>query len=219
MAAGSRPETRLDPNSYQTLKMGDTSSEAAMQDLQDIVAGWREEHCNFGRALDVFEGQLERFQRGDAPDYHLMLDIMYYMTHYPDLFHHPEEELAFAQVGECEPAVRPVILELVKQHRSLRENGEELVEDLDGIVSGAISARERVETSGRTYVERLRSHIRKEEAELFPLVSRLLRDQDWAAIKRAVERRDDPLFGKVVWKQYRAIHLQIAKEAARESSE
>jgi hemerythrin-like domain-containing protein len=65
------------------------------------------EHANFDMLLELLEGQLDLFHDGKSPDYALMLDIMFYMTHYPDAFHHPREDLAFARIGEREPSTCP----------------------------------------------------------------------------------------------------------------
>lgn len=81
--------------------------------MTDSIARLREEHIKFNGLLDLLERQLELFHRGDAPNYQLMLDIMYYMTHYPDVFHHPKEDLAFAKVKEREIKARPVVEELM----------------------------------------------------------------------------------------------------------
>jgi hemerythrin-like domain-containing protein len=63
--------------------------------MTDTIAVWRAEHLNFAKLLDILEEQLQRFHTGDEPNYELMLDIMFYMTHYSDLLHHPREDLAF----------------------------------------------------------------------------------------------------------------------------
>ena len=54
----------------------------------------------------ILTAELDRFSRGQAPDYELMLDIMFYMTHYPDAVHHPKEDLAFAKIAERQPGSR-----------------------------------------------------------------------------------------------------------------
>ena len=185
--------------------------------MTDNIARWRAEHINFARLLDLLEGQLDLFHKGDAPSYPLMLDVMYYMTHYPDLFHHPKEDLAFAKVREREASAKAVVDELMGQHIVLRESGGKLVEHLDGIVNGAaILARESVEAPGRTYVEYFRNHMHKEETELFPSASTVLRKEDWAAIDAVMHDRQDPLFGKTVEKRYEALQRQIAREAGCE---
>jgi hemerythrin-like domain-containing protein len=52
---------------------------------------WHADHVNFGRLLNLLEGELRRLHDDRSPDYELMLDIMYYMTHYSDVLHHPKE--------------------------------------------------------------------------------------------------------------------------------
>ena len=53
--------------------------------MPDCIALWHAEHVNFATHLDLLEGQLDLFHTGASPDYELMLDIMYYMAHYPDV--------------------------------------------------------------------------------------------------------------------------------------
>ena len=183
--------------------------------MADNIARWHAEHGNFARLLDLLEAQLELFHAGEVPDYELMLDVMYYMTHYPDLFHHPKEDLTYARIKEREPGAGRVVDEVMKQHVVLRESGEKLVGRLDSIVDGAgIMARENVEVPGRTYVDYFRSHMQKEETELFPAARTVLRDEDWRAIDAAMRDQDDPLFGSSVAKRYETLHRQIARETA-----
>jgi hemerythrin-like domain-containing protein len=75
----------------------------------DRISLWHAEHLNFVTLLGLLEAELDRFSRGKAPDYELMLDIMFYMTHYPDVLHHPKEDLAFARIGARSPAARSLV--------------------------------------------------------------------------------------------------------------
>lgn len=184
--------------------------------MTDPIALLRAEHVKFAKLLDLLDRQLELFHGGDSPNYQLILDIMFYMTHYPDLLHHPREDLAFAKIKERESNVRSVVEELMQQHLLLKESGERLVADLDDIVNGSIVSRERVEEPGRTYVENFRSHMDKEETELFPAAAKLLRTKDWSAIDAAIQHREDPIFGDSAEKRYAAIREQIAQEASFE---
>src|SRR5215813_1728119 len=103
----------------------------------DRIALWHAEHLNFFTLLDLFEAELDRFSRGQAPDYELMLDVMFYMTHYPDVLHHPKEDLAFARIAELNPGVRSLIDALGAEHAGLKREGDALVIALDDIVNGA----------------------------------------------------------------------------------
>lgn len=181
--------------------------------MTDPIALWRAEHVNFDKLLDLLERQLDVFHKGDVPNYELMLDIMFYMTHYPDLIHHPKEDLAFARIEEHRGGIREAVEELTKQHLLLKESGEQLVVDLDGIVNGSIVSRERVEGPGRTYLTNFRRHMDIEERELFPMAAKLLRAQDWTDIDATIKPLEDPIFGKSAEKRYAAIREQIAREA------
>jgi hemerythrin-like domain-containing protein len=181
--------------------------------MSDSIALWHAEHANFATLLDLLEGELDLFHKGRSPDYELMLNIMFYMTHYPDVLHHLKEDLAFARIKEREVNARPVVDELTEQHAHLKEFGAALVRALDDIVNGSITAREHVEVPGRAYVAEFRSHMQREETAILPLAAKLLHDRDWAAIDAAIRHFDDPLFGKNGEVRYAALRGQIAREA------
>ncbi len=182
----------------------------------DTIVLLRAEHVNFAKLLDLLDEQLDLFHKDDSPNYELMLDIMFYMTHYPDLIHHPKEDLAFEKIKERNGNVRPAMEELMKEHVLMKESGQRLVADLDGIVNGSIVPRERIEGPGRTYVANFRSHMEKEETDLFPVAAKLLRPNDWSAIDAAIGPLEDPIFGKSAEKRYAAIREQIARETGFE---
>ena len=69
--------------------------------MSDTIALWHAEHVNFAQLLDLLEGQLDLFHKGESPYYELMLDIMFYMTHYLNQLHHPKEDSAFARIKQC----------------------------------------------------------------------------------------------------------------------
>jgi hemerythrin-like domain-containing protein len=185
--------------------------------MTNNIATWHTEHLNFARLLDILEEQLDRFHTGEGPNYELMLDIMFYMTHYPDLLHHPREDLALEIVRKRQPGAAPLADELMRQHEFIRKCGEELVSDIDFVVNGSILSREQVEAPGRKYIEYFRDHMRSEETEILPLVAGLLHASDWSTINATVKHREDPLFGGGEEKRYEALRREIARDARRPS--
>ena len=179
----------------------------------DRMALWHAEHVNFVTLLGLFEAELDRFSRGKAPDYELMLDIMFYMTHYPDALHHPKEDAAFARIAERCPGVRPVVQMLNAEHALLKREGDALVIALDDIVNGAITSRHHVEVPARGYIATFRGHVDREETEILPLAAALLDREDWMAIDSAIVQLEDPLFGQTQDKRYAALRRRIAHEA------
>ena len=181
--------------------------------MPHTLALWHAEHVNFARLLNLLDIELALFHGGKSPDYELMLNIMFYMTHYSDVLHHPKEDLVFAKIRERDRGVAATVDKLASQHARLHECGQDLVQQLDDIVNGTISSRASVETVAHEYVGTLRTHMRIEETEILPLAGRLLTNRDWTAIHAAVEHIEDPLFGRHPEKRYLALHQQITRQA------
>ena len=182
--------------------------------MPDTLALWHAEHVNFSRLLTLLDNQLALFHGGKRPDYELMLNIMFYMTHYSDVLHHPKEDLVFAKIRERDQEIAGMVEKLATQHAFLHKCGQDLVRHLEDIVNDTISSRQAVEEVARAYVSTLRDHMRIEESEILPLADSLLTDRDWKAIHAAVAHIEDPLFGKHPETRYVALHRQIARQAS-----
>ena len=179
--------------------------------LQPLVA-WRADHANFARLLDLLERQLAAFHVGEQPDYALLLDIVNYLRHYPDRFHHPREDVAFARLVEREPALQLPIARLLQEHRVIAAAGEDLLELLQGVLEGTVMSRSTLETAAAMYLVYYRHHIATEEQHVIPRAAELFTPADWAAIAGAPSA-PDPLFGEDSEARYRELRRQIAAEA------
>lgn len=175
---------------------------------------WQTEHANFAKLLHLLTAELDRFHRGETPDYDLMLDIMFYMTHYPDVVHHPKEELAFARIRQRDNGARTLLDMLDRQHAELHRLGAALVTSLGDVVNGSIAPRDSIEAPARTYVATFRDHMQLEDTELLPLVRRWLDARDWAAIDLAIRHVEDPLFGRNPERRYAAIEAHLERQGA-----
>ena len=182
--------------------------------MRDTLARWHADHVNFSHLLNLLEGQLALFHDGASPDYELMLDIMYYMTHYSDVVHHPREDLVFARVKQKDPSTRASIDALTGQHAHLKQAGEALASDIDDVVNGSVSSRAQVEARARAYTADMRRHMGAEEATVLPAAAKLLTDADWTAVEAAIAHVDDPLFGASAQTRYASLRREIARHAA-----
>jgi hemerythrin-like domain-containing protein len=61
--------------------------------MTDIIEVLRQEHRNIESLLCVLERELSVFDRGDRPDYEVVLAIIDYFKDYPDCCHHPKEDM------------------------------------------------------------------------------------------------------------------------------
>lgn len=181
--------------------------------MSDQIDTWHAEHVNFNRLLALVDNQIAQLATGERPDYELMLDIMYYMTHYPDRYHHPMEDGALEILAKRDENVRAAVAELYEQHREISRSGTKLVDELGAIVDGAMVARAEVEADAATYTGFLRRHMQKEENELFPLLRELLTEDDWRTLDSLQQQGGDPIFGGEASQRFREIQSQIARQA------
>lgn len=181
--------------------------------MADHVAKWHRDHVNFSRLLDLLETQIDLFHEGQDPDYELMRDVMYYMSNYPDQFHHAKEDVAFRRLMKKERSIGPAVTDLMQQHVVIIESGTRLLRELEAVVAGAMITRESLESPCRAYISSLRNHMKQEDDEVLPLAVKVLDAKDWAAIDAAIEAQEDPLFGAVREQRYEALHTQLAASA------
>lgn len=174
---------------------------------------WQAEHVNYRKLLDLLDAQTAIFADGGQPDYELMSDILYYMTQYPDQFHHPREDVAFARLLAYDPDAQPIVEALERQHEKIRQSSEALTADLGAASAGALMPRAAIVDSVRSYSTFLRGHLDKEEKEIFPRLATHLTDEDWFLVDSRIHFNDDPLFGQTVQTRFRSIHRVIADRA------
>lgn len=177
--------------------------------MSNQISKWKAEHVDFIRLLGILKSQIGLFHEEAEVNYELMLDIVYYLTQFPDRFHHPREDIAFGKLAERDPSMQIRVRELLGEHKVIASAGKSLVEQLDGILAGAMLTREAVEVNAATYIAYYRQHMVGEEADLFPRLEGVLGNEDWKAVGDAITPEADPLFGDKVGKRYQQLHWQI----------
>ncbi|MEJ2058971.1 MAG: hemerythrin domain-containing protein [Gammaproteobacteria bacterium] len=177
--------------------------------MGDMLDTLREDHVNLSKLLVLLSDQLATLQAGDTPDYNLMRDIVDYIDNYPDLVHHPREDVMFEVYLEHHRKQRKEINELMEEHKLLPELTDRLLESIDAILSDAIQEREAFETRLYDYIQIQRRHLDTEEATVFPTIRAALKEDDWRRIEAEVPHRHDPLFGDILEKQYADLYERI----------
>ena len=185
--------------------------------MSGIVGRLCTEHRNIGALLDMLERMLDALESGsDARgDVGLMRDIMTYMIRFPDHTHHPMEDLMFERMRAhgVAPRTDANIGKLLREHGSLARKGEALHLALLRFEDGARSAGPELIAMGRDYVEFLRIHAQFEEQTVFVEAESVLGDADWTEIGQAFEDRTDPVFGRHVDSEFRALYQHIKNTA------
>ncbi len=180
--------------------------------MVDPISVWHSEHLHFARLLDFLEQQMAAFHAGEHPDYELMRDVVFYLHHFADRFHHPREDVAFARLVKREPALQIAINRLLQEHRVIDAAGGTLLKHLDNILDDVVIERATMEAAAATYLVYYRHHLASEDNEVLPRAEQVLTPEDWAAVAAAVSAVPDPLFGDDVGARYRELRKQIMRE-------
>lgn len=181
--------------------------------MSDPIALWLAEHKHFARLLDLLEQQVVAFHADDGPNYELMLDIVSYLRYFPDRYHHPREDVAFARLVERDPGTKALTEQMLQDHRVIVAAGTELLSYLQQVIEDVVVERAKVEAAAATYLVYYRRHLALEDRELVPRAQQLLTPQDWEEVVAALPTGPDPLFGEDSEPRYRELRRQIALAA------
>jgi len=182
--------------------------------MPDVIEQLHQDHLNVDRLLDLLQSEILAIHVGKTPDYVMMRDIMRYMTHYPDHFHHPKEDLIFIRLLKRAPGAHRHIHDLLEEHKSIADAGQRFLESLQSTLEDSVALREQTEALSLSYIASLRSHMLKEEEKIFPLARVLLTRSDWAAINEETEIMRDPIFGSLLGEEYRRLFHRITGNGA-----
>ena len=181
--------------------------------MSDSIALWHAEHRHFSRLLDMLEKQVAAFHSDDQPNFQLMLDLVSYLRYFPDRYHHPREDIGFARMVQRDPQMKPLVDQLLQEHRVIAAAGSDLLNYLQQVVDDVVVERARVEAAAATYLVYYRRHLAIEDRDIMPRAEQLLQKEDWEAVFTAVPRGPHPLFVESSDERYRELRRQIVLEA------
>jgi hemerythrin-like domain-containing protein len=170
--------------------------------LARILEELREDHRNLARLLDLLENECRDLPADGEPDMELLLDIMHYMTIYPDAIHHPREDLVYTAMRAHGSDLSEGLEGIPDDHREIAELGATLRRDIEAIISGAAVTRQHLLEDLVNYVGHLRRHMDWEETDLFPRADSLARDDETATIDVSLYLEEDPVFGATTAKSF-----------------
>lgn len=182
--------------------------------MQTILDSLAAQH----RDLTVLIGLLER-QPSLEPDpaaanVGLLLDVLVYLTNFPDVSHHPLEDRIAERLVARAALDAELCRELEAQHARLARQGADLLRDVEGAMRRETVSLELVALNARLYAERLRHNIAFEELVLFPAAAKSLDEADWQAIAAAAGAAPaDPLFSGKVDQRFAQLRRVIVAES------
>lgn len=168
----------------------------------------RKEHRNMSRLLDLLDSQVDLFENGIRPDYELMKEIIDYFLTFPDLYHHPKEDLIFRKIKRRAPDVAETLFDLEDEHEKVSGRLHEFTRAVVNVMMEVEMPRDSFVSVARKFIEGERKHIAEEEAHFLPLAVDTLTNEDWAEVDKAVADIKDPLHGEATLR-FRAVETYL----------
>lgn len=176
------------------------------RDLPSPLLAIADEHKYVFRLLVLLEEQAEIMECGEKADRECLRDIFHYMTHFPDRFHHPKEDLIFDRMHDADHETAAIIDSLRHGHAQIDQLGQDLYKQVMTF-GGSPGKRQRGKflRDAHAYIKGQREHMKLEEAKIFVPAVDLLSAQDWQDIDAQIKPVIDPVFGPEKKSEY--LHL------------
>lgn len=177
-----------------------------------VLATLYAEHRYMATLMQLLTDQLDALEQGEQVESHVLYESLHYMTHYPDAFHHPREDMIYARAGELDSELADSVDTLQREHDFLSKQGAKTLRLFERWQVGEVDSAKAIKPA-RDYIAAIYQHMNVEEKLVFPQLERVLDPEDW----RELEQEDlispvpDPIFGPRVGREYR----NIARKARR----
>jgi hemerythrin-like domain-containing protein len=164
------------------------------QQAQTFLADLVFEHTYLARILNAFEDHLISLRTEKSVNYGIIREVMHYIVHYPDTYHHPREHLLFERMLTRDPGLQDSVAKLEREHEIGYEQGRQLLALLEQAQTQPTPALSReILQKGERYTEGMRNHMRFEETAVIPHATELLSTEDWAEIRSDMRVHVDSL--------------------------
>jgi hemerythrin-like domain-containing protein len=178
-------------------------------DVEQLMNGLRADHRNMVMLLDLLEVEINSLATSGEPDYDLVRDIMLYVTEYPDVVHHPKEDIVYRHLKSLRTEIHTDLERVETDHQNLEQLGRKLRNGIEAISNGANIDRDDLIENFHYYSEQLREHMYWEEINLFSLADELQHYGDWSEVVLKNNEISDPLFGSRVERKYGRLLARI----------
>jgi hemerythrin-like domain-containing protein len=179
--------------------------------MSRIIEILLEEHRNIEKLLLVLEQELKVFDHGERPDYEIMQAITQYFEDYPEICHHPKEDMVFKKLKLRDPAAAQSVGDVEAEHEVETKRLRRFAQAVENVLTDQEFLRETFHNIVRDFIEHQRQHMNKEERFLFPAAIKSLQAEDWTEIDARLNDRNDPLFNGVVEEKYHTLQRTILR--------
>lgn len=177
--------------------------------MSQVMKSLEQEHRDMAKLLDALERQIAIMEQGSTPDYDIVQGVMDYCLTFPDLHHHPKENLVYRRLASRDPAAAAEVGDLLEEHAALGEGTRRLSAAVRSVLDEAEISRDALLELARDFLGHYRHHIARENEAFFPVARERLTAEDWAAIEADLDDGHDPLFGGTVDQRFANLRQHI----------
>lgn len=177
--------------------------------MSEVIRLLRQDHANLAKLLEALERQLAKFDTAGKPDYEIIEAILDYCRTYPDLHHHPREDLVFRKLQERNPGAAAAVGDQEAEHAIIDRLTARFAEAVRNVLNDLEVSREAFDHAARAFIDNYWRHMTMEERVFFPRALEELTDGDWQEIEAALVKREDPLFSKQVEERYEELRKHV----------
>ena len=177
--------------------------------MASIIDALRSDHSRLTKLLDALERQIDAFAEGGTLDFEIVDGVLHYCRTYPDLHHHPREDLVFDRLKARDPAAAEAMGDLRTEHRKLAELTTAFGEALAAVEQDIPMERHEFTEAAAAFLKGYRHHILMEEKHFFPAAQRSLTPEDWRQLAGQLGHVEDPLFERREDDRFDALYDEI----------
>lgn len=183
--------------------------------MNKIVEQLHEDHKQLVRILFHLEKEVKALSGLAAPagSLEVIINILDYIQEYPEIWHHPTEDVLFEVLLDKDVGGVAVLTELMEEHSMLELLTANLHEYINKIAVDAPDRERalamRFVKSTSDYISRQLNHMERERQQLFPLVDMHLNQSDWDLIQQRLDKQL-PSTDETALEYYRSFYQSIA---------
>jgi hemerythrin-like domain-containing protein len=181
-----------------------------------VIEILRQEHRNIEKLLRVLERELNVFDRGERPNYEVVLAVIDYFKDYPDSCHHPKEDMIYERLKLRDASAAATIGDLEAEHQEGARRLRRVGQIVEAVLNDQDLMRHVVYDTVHDFIDHERRHMAMEERLVFPAALNALRPADWAEIALKLADRHDPLSHPNFEEKFNALRrsiLELEEEA------
>lgn len=174
-----------------------------------ILSELHQDHVNLSKLLVILRLKAQNLREGSQPNFHLIADVIDYITNYADGYHHPREDELYKYYMGMSDALDSHLKQGAEEHAALKVATAELREAVDGVLHDTVRPMGDISDLLDGFVSQQLSHLSTEEGMLFPMIEELATDNDWEIIKTMLPNQADPLFGAKQAEKYTDLYREL----------